>query len=219
MHISEGYLPVAHCALWAAASAPFVIDGTRRLSAVSARLELRLQIAAAAGFLLLLTALKLPSVAGSSSHPAGVALAAILLGPRLVPALALVVLLLQALLLAHGGLTTLGANVFSLGIAGPFAAWGIWHAAQAVGAGRTLAGWAAALVSSVAVYGIASLQLALAFPDPHSGIPGALARFAFVFAWTQVPIAVAEGLLTVAALRLLDRPEPNPTLALRQEAS
>jgi cobalt/nickel transport system permease protein len=92
---------------------------------------LRFQIAATAGFPLLQTALKLPSVTGSSSHPAEVELAAILFAPRLVPALAVAVLLLQALLLAHGGLTTRGANVFAPGIAVPFAACGIRHAAQA----------------------------------------------------------------------------------------
>ena len=39
------------------------------------------------------------------------------------PALALITLVFQALLLAHGGLTTLGANLFSLGVVGPWAMW------------------------------------------------------------------------------------------------
>ncbi len=91
------------------------------------------------GFLLFLTALKLPSVAGSSTHPAGVALAALLFGPRILPALGLVVLLLQALLLAHGGLTTLGANLFSLAVCGGWAAWATAQAAARAGLSRSVA--------------------------------------------------------------------------------
>ena len=40
--------------------------------------------------------------------------------------LGIIVLLFQALLLAHGGLTTLGANTFSMAIAGPFVSFGIY---------------------------------------------------------------------------------------------
>lgn len=49
----------------------------------------------------------------------GTGLGAILFGPASVSVLGVIVLLFQALLLAHGGLTTLGANTFSMAIAGP----------------------------------------------------------------------------------------------------
>ncbi|CAM5563485.1 Cobalt transport protein CbiM OS=Streptomyces fumanus OX=67302 GN=cbiM PE=3 SV=1 [Streptomyces fumanus] len=48
-----------------------------------------------------------------------------------------------------------------------------------------------------------SVQLALAFPDPHSGFWGALGTFGSIFAVTQIPLAVSEGLLTVLVMRLL----------------
>jgi cobalt/nickel transport system permease protein len=149
--------------------------------------------------------LKIPSVAGSSSHPTGVALAAILFGPRVVPALALVVLMLQALLLAHGGISTLGANLFSLGVCGPLAAWTVYRVSIRFGA---RSGWAcgiAAFASSLAVYSVTSLQLAIAYPDPASGVAGSAAKFAAVFAWTQIPVAVTEGFLTSAAFTLMNR--------------
>jgi cobalt/nickel transport system permease protein len=47
------------------------------------------------------------------------------------------------------------------------------------------------------------VQLALAFPDPNSGIPGAMAKFLSIFAFTQIPLAVAEGLLGVLVFRIL----------------
>ena len=122
MHIAEGFLPLAHCVAWTAVSAPFAVQGFRRV-AVELRggPKQRLMLAASGGFLFTLTALKLPSVAGSSSHPTGVSLAALAYGPPVTTALAAIVLIFQALLLAHGGITTLGANLFSLGVAGPWA--------------------------------------------------------------------------------------------------
>ena len=56
----------------------------------------------------------------------GTGLGAILFGPSAVSILGLIVLLFQAILLAHGGLTTIGANTFSMAIAGPFVSYGIY---------------------------------------------------------------------------------------------
>lgn len=41
------------------------------------------------------------------------------------------------------------------------------------------------------------------FPDPSSGIYGAIMKFVGVFMMTQIPIAIAEGLLTVVAYNLI----------------
>ena len=131
MHIMEGYLPIEHAVGWTAASAPFVAYG---LVAVRKRFrdhpEQRMLLGVAAAFTFILSALKLPSVTGSCSHPTGTGLGALLFGPAAMAPIGLVVLLFQALLLAHGGLTTLGANVFSMAIVGPFVAVGVFRAAR-----------------------------------------------------------------------------------------
>lgn len=197
MHISEGFLPWAHSLAWTAASAPSLFYGVRRVSVVmAAGPEMRLRIAAAAGFLFALSALKLPSVAGSCSHAVGVALGAILLGPAIMTALSFVVLAFQALVLAHGGVTTMGANLFSLGIVGPWVAW--W-----IGGGHTPSrtrAFLAGFTGSIAVYATTSAELALAFPDPSAGATGAFLRFAGLFAVTQVPIGIVEGIVTFVVL-------------------
>ena len=56
----------------------------------------------------------------------GTGLGAILFGPSTVSILGIIVLVFQAVLLAHGGLTTLGANTFSMAIAGPLFSFGIY---------------------------------------------------------------------------------------------
>ena len=120
MHIAEGFLPPAHAVAWGVASAPFVVHGARSLiREVREHPESTLLLGASGAFTFVLSALKLPSVTGSCSHPTGTGLGAILFRPPVMAVLGTITLLFQALLLAHGGLTTLGANVFSMAIVGP----------------------------------------------------------------------------------------------------
>jgi hypothetical protein len=131
MHIMEGFLPVEHALGWSIAAAPFVALGLRSVRRqLNEHPEQRMLLGVAAAFSFVLSALKLPSVTGSCSHPTGVGLGALLFGPLAMVPVGLVVLLFQALLLAHGGLTTLGANLFSLAIVGSFVAAGLFRAGR-----------------------------------------------------------------------------------------
>jgi cobalt/nickel transport system permease protein len=201
VHIAEGFLPLTHCIAWSAVSAPFAVHGFRRVSAeLRADPRRRLMLAASGAFLFTLTALKLPSVAGSSSHPTGVGLSALRCGAPVTTALAVIVLLFQALLLAHGGLTTLGANLFSLGVAGP------WAFLLVLRLLRRPSDWAigvATLIASLATYSVTALQLSLAFPDTNGGVRASFLRFGSVFLVSQSPVAVAEALFTVLVTRAL----------------
>ncbi len=206
MHIMEGFLPVGHALGWTAASAPFVVLGLRRLGRVTREHpEVKPLVGVAAAFAFAVSALKLPSVAGSSSHPTGTGLGAVTLGPLAMAPVAGAVLLFQALFLAHGGLTTLGANLFALGVAGPGAAWAAHRAARGAGLPGDGAVFLAAALGNLATYGVTAAQLALAFPDPAGGVAGSLGKFAGVFALTQVPLALAEGMFTAFLLRAVGR--------------
>ena len=48
-------------------------------------------------------------------------------------------------------------------------------------------------------------QLSVAFPDPVGGIAASFLKFAGVFALTQIPLAVSEGLLSVVVYNTLLR--------------
>ena len=118
MHIMEGYLPIGHAVAWGALCLPFLAAGLISIKKTVAQHRKALLILAMAGaYAFVLSALKIPSVTGSSSHPTGTGLGAILFGPSAMSVIGIIVLLFQALLLAHGGLTTLGANTFSMAIA------------------------------------------------------------------------------------------------------
>ncbi|RSS84220.1 energy-coupling factor ABC transporter permease [Streptomyces sp. WAC06614] len=204
MHIAEGFLPPLHAAAWGVASAPFVVHGVRALSReVKANPESTLLLGASGAFTFVLSALKIPSVTGSCSHPTGTGLGAILFRPPVVAVLGTITLLFQALLLAHGGLTTLGANVFSMAIAGPWAGYGVYRLLKKFDAPLMVSVFLGAFFADLVTYCVTSVQLALAFPDPGSGVAGALVKFGGIFAVTQIPLAVSEGLLTVLVMRLL----------------
>jgi len=191
MHIMEGFLPPVHAAVWGLASLPFLVMGARSVARVTREHpRAKLLLASAGAFAFVLSALKIPSVTGSCSHPTGTGLGAI-------------VLLFQALLLAHGGLTTLGANIFSMAIAGPWVAYGVFRLARTLGGPLALGVFLAAALGNLATYLVTSVQLALAFPDPVSGFLGAVTKFGSVFALTQIPLAIIEGLLTVLVVNLL----------------
>ncbi|GAA4791376.1 MULTISPECIES: energy-coupling factor ABC transporter permease [Streptomyces] len=204
MHIAEGYLPPLHAVAWGAASAPFVVHGVRALSReVRAHPESTLLLGASGAFTFVLSALKIPSVTGSCSHPTGTGLGAILFRPPVMAVLGTITLLFQALLLAHGGLTTLGANVFSMAVVGPWAGYAVFRLLRRWDVPLMVSVFFAAFVADLSTYCVTSVQLALAFPDPGTGVAGSLAKFAGIFAVTQLPLAVSEGLLTVLVMRLL----------------
>lgn len=215
MHIAEGFLPPLHAAAWTVAAAPFVVHGARALvKQVRESPDSALLLGAAGAFTFVLSALKIPSVTGSTSHPTGTGLGAILFRPPVMAVLGTIVLLFQALLLAHGGLTTLGANAVAMAIVGPWVAYGAYRGVRGVGGGLYPAVFAGAALADLATYCVTSLQLALAFPDPTSGVLGSLVTFGSVFAVTQVPLAVIEGVLTVLVVRALVAMAPGELLGL-----
>lgn len=210
MHIMEGYLPLGWCIFWYAVSLPFVLMSFRAMARlIQGAPRERITIALNVAFVFILSALKLPSVTGSSSHLTGTTLGTLCSGMMAMPLVGAIVLLFQALLLAHGGLSTLGANVFSLAVAGPLVAYIIYIGVQRMGASRSVAIFLAAMIGSLATYVTTSLQLAIVFPDSEGGFLASLVKFMGIFSVTQVPLSVLEGVMTLAVMRLVERTEES----------
>lgn len=198
MHIMEGYLPPVFCVAWGVVCLPFLYLGFTVLNKnVKENRKSMTLIAMAGAFVFVLSSLKIPSVTGSCSHMTGTGLGAILFGPCAVSVLGLIVLVFQAILLAHGGLTTLGANCFSMAIAGPLLSFGLYKLLAKSGMNRKVNVFIAAFAGDLFTYCVTSFQLALAHPSPTGGFGYALVKYLGVFAPTQVPLAVIEGILTV----------------------
>ena len=130
----------------------------------------------------------------------GTGLAAILFGPFQVSVLGIIVLLFQAILLAHGGITSLGANTFSMAIAGPIFAWALYMLCKKLKVNRKVSIFLAACLGDLFTYCVTSLQLAAAYPSEAGGFFASAVKFLGVFAPTQLPLAIIEGILTVVII-------------------
>lgn len=178
-------------------SLPVVAYGVYRMNLiVKERRETLPLLAVSGAFIFVLSSLKMPSVTGSCSHPTGTGMGAILFGPWITSVLSMIVLIYQALFLAHGGLTTLGANTFSMGIAGPLVGYLVYKASMKSGLNLYIAVFLAAMLADWATYLVTALQLALAFPAAFGGVLTSFKAFLAIFAITQVPLAVVEGAVT-----------------------
>ena len=206
MHIMEGFLPLQWAAAWWIAVVPALYLGIVRIKKILAgRPELKMLLAMCGAFAFFLSALKLPSVTGSSSHPTGLALGAILFGPAAMVVVGFTVLVFQCLLLAHGGVTTLGANAMAMAVCGPLAAYAVYRACRKIKFNNNASVFLAAFFGDILTYGVTAVQLALAHPDARSGFAGALVKFLSIFAVTQIPIAASEGILTVIVVGLVSK--------------
>ena len=198
MHIMEGYLPAGYCVAWGLICLPFLIAGFFSLKIKEKENRRNLTLMAMSGaFHCVSSSLKIPSVTGSCSHMTGTGLGAVLFGPASVSILGIIVLIFQAVLLAHGGLTTLGANTFSMAIAGPLVSFGIYRLCQKIKINRRVGIFLAAFLGDLFTYCVTSIQLALAYPSEAGGVGASVVKFLGVFAPTQLPLAVIEGILTV----------------------
>lgn len=211
MHIMEGYLPIPFCIAWGMICIPFLIKGFFSIQNKLKEDRKNITILAMSGaFIFVISSVKIPSVTGSCSHMTGTGLGAVLFGPSAVSILGMIVLMFQAILLAHGGLTSLGANTFSMAIAGPFFSYVIFLLCKKCKINRRISVFLAAALGDIFTYCITSFQLAFAYPSEIGGVVSSVGKFLAVFEPTQFPLAIMEGLLTTIIIITLEnyaRPE------------
>ncbi len=216
MHLADGILPLGWAATFTAAALPFpavALGLLRRRAEGDSRLKPLVAMVAAAVFLLSAMPIPVP-VIGTCSHPCGSGLAAVLVGPWMTVLVTVVALLLQALFLAHGGLTTLGADVLSMGIAGAFTGYGAFRLLRRIGAGLPLSAFAAGLFSDWATYAVTSVELAASLhgPRPFGQTLGAIC---LAFVPTQLPLGILEAFLTASAVSFIAKRRPDLVARLR----
>lgn len=203
MHITEGILPLLWAGTWFILAAPFFVWGLwdiTRKSALDPRHKSLVAMIGAAVFII--SCMPVPLPGGTCSHPAGTGFAALIIGPAATVVVASIALTLQALFLAHGGLSTLGANLFSMGIAGAFAGYGIFLLARRLRMPLFWAAFAAGLTSDWATYALTSVELASALQGEHS-FAHLFSALLIAFAPTQIPLGILEGFLTAIGYQFL----------------
>ncbi|TAL28036.1 MAG: energy-coupling factor ABC transporter permease [Nitrospirae bacterium] len=216
MHISEGILPFNWAALWFAVALPFVAYGLYRLKKLSAvDLSFKPLVGLMAAVVFIISCMPIPvPTAGTCSHPCGTGISGILVGPAISILVTAAALLIQALFLAHGGLSTWGADIVSMGVMGSFAGYLTFKALRSMKINMAISGFMAGLFADWATYLATSIELA-------SGIKGD-APFAPLF-WklviafipTQLPLGILEGAMTAGMVTLLYKKRPDLLVKMR----
>jgi len=152
-----------------------------------------------AAFIFVLQMLNFPVAAGTSGHIIGAALAAILLGPSLGVVVMAVVIIVQALLFADGGISALGLNLVNLALVAPLVG---WYSARA-GATLLPRRRRAMLVAAFSAAWLSVIAASSAFVVEYwLGGAGDISMTAVFWAMTAVHgiIGIGEGLVTVAVV-------------------
>lgn len=216
MHIMEGFLPLYWALFWWIIALPCLIFGIFQLKKVlEADREALPLLGVTGGFIFILSSLKLPSVTGSCSHPTGTGLSTICFGPWITGVVCAIVLLFQSLFLAHGGLSVLGANIISMGIVGPLAGYGVYRLLRNTRVNMYLTVFSACALADLFTYFTTSLELALAYPAEVGGIMSSFILFAGIFAITQVPLAILEGVVLTLVFKYIVQLKPEILLRLK----
>lgn len=221
MHISEGILPFNWALFWSVVALPFVAWGLYELKRKSSTdLSFKPLVGLMAAVVFIISCMPIPvPTAGTCSHPCGTGISAILVGPAISILISAVALLIQALFLAHGGLTTWGANILSMGIIGSFSGFLTFRALRLLTAlilpfnkrdNRRLAiqAFMAGLIADWATYITTSVELA-------SGIRGESPfwplfwKILIAFIPTQLPLGILEGAMTAGMVILLYKKRPD----------
>ena len=164
-------------------------------------------LAVSGAFIFIMSSLHVPSVTGSSSHPTGNGLGAVFFGATVISAICVPISNFPSIVMAHGGITTLGANTFSMGIVGPFCAVFAWKFGRKIGLGYSAAIFLAAFVGDWMTYVTAATELGMAFPIPT--FESAWIKMMIIYSYTQIPISIAESFLTVIIFEYIQKLRPD----------
>ena len=210
MHISEGILPFGWAAAWFAVAVPFVALGLKQLNKLAKDdLSVKPLVGLMAAVVFIISCMPIPvPTAGTCSHPCGTGIAAILVGPLVSIVVTGVALLIQALFLAHGGLSTWGADVVSMGVVGSFTGWLVFRGLRRLGANLGVAGFAAGLLADWATYATTSVVLASGIRGDAPFMP-LFWKIIIAFIPTQLPLGILEGAMTAGMVVLLHRKRPD----------
>jgi cobalt/nickel transport system permease protein len=210
MHIAEGILPANWAAIWYLPAAVFVGIGIyviKKKTKETKGLVPLLGLAGAAIFLISILPIPVP-ITGTTSHPVGTPLGAILVGPFISTVLGAIALLIQALFLAHGGISTWGANIVSMALVGSFVGFGAFALFKKFNAPIAVAAFTAGVVGDWATYAVTSFELASALHGTGS-LGGMFGVITLAFAPTQLPLGILEGFFTAAVVMVVHQRRPE----------
>jgi len=216
MHISEGILPLNWAALWFAIAVPFVAWGLYKLKKLSSDdLSFKPLVGLMTAVVFIISCMPIPvPTAGTCSHPTGTGISGTLLGPAISILITAVALLIQALFLAHGGLSTWGADIVSMGVMGSFAGFLTFRVLRSIKVNIAVSGFMAGLLADWATYATTSVELASGIRGDSAFMP-LFTKILIAFIPTQLPLGILEGAMTAGMVTLLYKKRPDLLVKMR----
>lgn len=218
MHMSDGIVNAPTSVVFLVIAAVAI-----GICAVKARNELDERTVPLAGlvaaFIFAVQMVNFPILPGVSGHLLGGALAAILVGPYTGGLCIAIVLIVQALLFADGGITALGTNITNMSVVGVAAAYATAVALYAIGrrrspdvpvAGLGVISFIAALIGTVC----AAMAFVVEYAIGGAGATSLGAVAAYMFG-THALIGIGEGLITAVTVMAVARSRPDLVYLLR----
>ena len=199
MHIPDGFVAIPiNAAMFALSGAACGWAARKSRQELEERQAPLLGVTAA--FIFAAQMLNFPIAAGTSGHFLGAGLAFVLLGPWNSCLIMAMVLIIQCLGFADGGLSALGTNIFNMGVVGGLGGYYIFRLLQKF-LPRTRGGF----MTAVAFSAWLSVVLAAGFCALELGLSGTLALPVVLPAMVSVHavIGVGEALITTAVISVV----------------
>ena len=219
MHIPDGYLSPATCAVMFLIILPFWYVGLKKLrEKLNARSAPLIALLAAFCFIIMMFNVPLPG--GTTGHAVGGALAAILLGPEIASIAISIALIIQAFFFGDGGILNIGANCFNMAVVLPYVSYALYQAisgkfpvaSRRRVIGAFVGGWVALTVAAFCAgveFGIQPALFHAADGTPlYAPYPLSVAIPAMVLPHLLVA-SVVEGLVTALVVAYLQRTNPG----------
>jgi cobalamin biosynthesis protein CbiM len=213
MHIPDGFIDIPTSATFAAVAAVGVAaslkGAARSLDEKTAPLA-----GLTATFIFAVQMLNFPVAAGTSGHLIGGALAAILVGPYVATLSLTVVLLLQALLFADGGLTALGLSVFNMSLLGVWVGYGAFLLARKILPKNKVSITAGAFFAGLVSVPVAALGFVLQYAIGANATFSLTTVFTAMFG-THILIGIGEGIITGLSVSAVMASRPDLVFGYR----
>jgi len=206
MHIPDGFLDYSVCAVTYAASALLWVIAFRKAKHTLTDRQVPLMATLTAMFFAA-QMMNYPIIGGTTAHLLGGPIIALTLGPYAGMISMTIILLIQALFFGDGGITTLGANVWNMGVVGVFIPYAIMITIVKIKKSTKalyIGAFVGAFVGDVLAAVFAGLELGLSTIFPY-GVPIAVTAMALHHSF----IGVGEGVVTAGVIRVLLKTRPD----------
>ncbi len=208
MHIPDGFInPGVSAAAGVVAAGGFGVAARRARVYLTERLVPLAALVAA--FVFAAQMINFPVLPGMSGHLIGGVLAAVLVGPAAGYMVMSIVLIVQALVFADGGLSALGLNIVNMGLVGAVGGYYVFRALlRATGNGRSRVPMVAG-VAAFASVPLAAMAFAVEFAVGGTAESLSMGAILWALLTTHTLIGIGEGLITALVIGAVMSARPD----------